>query len=120
MDLKEILGRAEPRDRRKTLALWVKCATAEEIKQTGLASGVPVSDEEANFLLELKTRGMKHTRELQDDELDNVSGGCGKKEPPAYHKMTLGELQEMWRESDQRFAERLLDVEDYDTFFKYY
>ena len=122
MDLKEILGRAEPRDRRKILALWVKCATAEEIKQTGLASGVPVSDEEANFLLELKTRGMKQTRELQDDELDNVSaGGCGKKEePPAYHKMTWDEAHEMWRESDQRFAERLLDVEDYDTFFKYY
>ena len=121
MDLKEILGRVEPRDRRKTLALWVKCATAEEIKQTGLASGVPISDEEAAFILELKTRGMKRTRELQDDELDNVAGGCGKKEePPAYHKMTWDEAHEMWRESDQRFAERLLDVEDYDTFFKYY
>ena len=121
MKLKDILGRVEPRDRRKTLALWVKCATAEEIKQTGLASGVTVSDEEANFLLELKTRGMDRTRELQDDELDNVSGGgCGKKEPEAYHRMSLGELQEMWRSSDQRFADYLLDEEDYDRFFQYY
>lgn len=122
MNLKEILGRVAPRDRRKILSLWVKCTTAEEIKQTSLANGTPISDEEANFLLELKTQGMDRTRELQDDELDNVSGGCGgkKEEPKAYHKMSLGELQEMWRDSNQRWADHLLDEEYYGTFFEYF
>lgn len=117
MSLKDILGRAAPEERKKMFALWAQCATAEEMKQTSLSSGVPVSDEEAAFLLELKTRGMKRTRELQDDELDNVAGGCGKKEPPAY---LGGGGSCATYESDQWWAAHLLDNEFYDIILNYY
>ena len=121
MSLKDILGRAAPRERKKLFALWAQCATAEEMKQTSLSSGVPVSDEEAAFLLELKTRGMKRTRELQDDELDNVAGGCGKKEePPAYVKVSDGEYYARQEESKQKWADYLLDNESYWMLLNYY
>lgn len=122
MKLKDILGRAAPEERKKLFALWAQCATAEEMKQTSLASGVPVSDEEAAFLLELKTRGMKRTRELQDDELDNAAaGGCGKKEePPAYVKKSVGEYWARQQESAQKWADFLLDNEFYTNILLYY
>lgn len=116
MNLKDILGRAAPEERKKLFALWAQCATAEEMKQTSLSSGVPVSDEEAAFLLELKTRGMKRTRELQDDELDNVAGGCGKKEPPAYRGGGRGGTED----DDTLWADHLLDNEFYDFLLLYY
>lgn len=118
MNLKDILERVDPRERKKIFALWAQCATAEEIKQSSLASGVPVSDEEAAFLLELKTRGVKRSRELQDDELDNVAGGCGKKEKKPenpYAEMTSTDLF-----YTQEFFEALLDNESYDRFLTYY
>ncbi|MFQ8639907.1 MAG: hypothetical protein ACLR94_17140 [Acutalibacteraceae bacterium] len=121
MSLKDILGRAAPEERKKLFALWAQCATAEEMKQTSLSSGVSVSDEEAVFLLELKRRGMKRrTQELQDDELDNVAaGGCGKKEePPAYRKgQRSGE--EVYR-ANQEWADFLLDNEYYSDILYYY
>lgn len=121
MKLKDILGRAAPEERKKIFALWAQCATAEEMKQTSLSSGVPVSDEEAAFLLELKTRGMKRTRELQDDEPDNVAGGCGKKEePPAYPKGPGGDYYAKQEENMQDWADYLLDNEFYWTFLNYY
>jgi len=78
MDIKGILEKIKPEDRQAMVTACWQCETGEELKQTALANGVEMSEEEISYIMDLK----KDKAEIPDDMLEAVVGGYGNEGRP--------------------------------------